>query len=163
MAEDTEAVLSGGGGVAVDPLGDGARNRIGRRRKNAPQVGDARAKSLDPVPETKTAEELAKYQEAMQRLFSPKSWERVICAPFDAALLATGAPEFNLPKDTREDLGADMALVLQFWGGGIDPKYLVLMKAGADLTSVFVNCWLAYKTRKLEESLARTEKEKVGQ
>lgn len=94
----------------------------------------------------------------MQRLFSPKSWERVICAPFDAALLATGAPEFDLPKDTREDLGNDMALVLQFWGGGVDPKYLVLVKAAADLGSVGANCWLAYKTRKLEEAVQAAAK-----
>ena len=119
----------------------------------------ARAQNPEPVPADPEA--LAKYQEAMQRLFSPKSWERVICAPFDAALLATGAPEFDLPKDTREDLGADMALVLQFWGGGVEPKYLVLVKAAADLGSVGANCWLAYKTRKLEDSLRDAVKANV--
>ena len=156
VADNQDPLLSGEGALPADPLGDGARARIKGKRKGSARVVDARPSSPAVVPSDPEA--LAKYQEAMQRLFSPKSWERVICAPFDAALLATGAPEFDLPKDTREDLGADMALVLQFWGGGVDPKYLVLVKATADIASVGANCWLAYKTRKLEEALEAAKK-----
>lgn len=162
MAEENQTtILSGDSNGKIDPLGDGARERIKKRgRPRTSSVDQSATQSRDTVLSAKTEEEIAKYQEAMQRLFSPSSWERVICAPFDAALLATGAPEFNIPKDVRADLGADMALVLQFWGGGFDPKYLVLVKASADLASVMGNCWLAYKTRKLEEHMA--EKRKNG-
>ena len=156
MAEAQNTILSDEGGAAADPLGDGARARIKGKRKGSARLDGARGAAPEPV--LQDAETLAQYQQAMQRLFSPKSWERVICAPFDAALLATGAPEFDLPKDTREDLGNDMALVLQFWGGGVDPKYLVLVKAAADLGSVGANCWLAYKTRKLEEAVQAAAK-----
>lgn len=163
MAEEQNFLLSNEGNNPADPLGAGARDRIARKRgrKATAQVGVDRGQNAESVDTGKTAEELAKYQEAMQRLFSPSSWERVICAPFDAALMATGAPEFDLPKDVRSDLGADMALVLQFWGGGIDPKYLVLIKTGADLTSVMSNCWFAYKTRKLEEAMAEAKKKEA--
>jgi hypothetical protein len=160
MAEVENFVLQAEGSVPADPLGSAARERIAKRRGRKPsaQVGNDRPAVAESLDAGKTAEELQKYQEALSRLFSPTSWERVICAPFDTALMITGAPEFDLPKPVREDLGADMALVLQFWGGGVDPKYLVLIKAGADLTSVMSNCWFAYKTRKLEEAMAEQRK-----
>ena len=158
VAETRDPLLPSEGALPPDPLGEPARERL-RGKAQAEKVSPSSrvgrpSKNVAPVPLTPDQEEqLARYKDAVATLYNPRSWARVACAPFDAMLLVTGAKEFDLAKEEREDLGEDVGLCLQFYGN-VNPGILALIKTGADLSSIFAAHWMMYRARLLREELA---------
>jgi hypothetical protein len=82
-------------------------------------------------------------------------------APFDAMMVVTGAPEFELSKEEGEDLGEDCSLMLQFHGN-IDPKTLVLVKLAGDFGSILATHWLMYRARVVKEAAEKRAEQMRG-
>lgn len=154
MAETKNDLLSGEGSVQADPLGDGARERIRRGRKAKVSAGDSGAQPTPSMAQLSEAQraELEKNVLLMEELYSPEGWERTACLPLDAAMMVTGAPEFEASDSERKTMRADFSLVIRFWAFQMDPKYLVLMRFATNYLAILGSHWIMYRTRIMKEA-----------
>jgi len=150
---EAEQIKVAGSGVAENPsVGAAAEETIARFKNGNPRKSSRGTSGRADPASAALADQQAKIQAELGKLYSPENWKAIVKAPADLRLALTGREHWNLSKDEVETLATTASTAAQYWLVA-DPKYLAL-------TLFIFNISVIYGSRvALDVAASRAEKQ----